>query len=30
MEHIEVMFEQASQNDWDLKLDKDDIKVWLK
>jgi hypothetical protein len=30
MEHIEVMFEQASHNDWDLKLDKDDIKVWLK
>jgi hypothetical protein len=30
MEHIEVMFEQATQNDWELKLDKDDIKVWLK
>jgi len=30
MEHIEVMFEQANQNDWDLKLDKEDIKVWVK
>ena len=30
MEHIEVMFEQANQNEWDLKLDKDDIKVWVK
>ena len=24
------MFEQANQNEWDLKLDKDDIKVWVK
>jgi hypothetical protein len=30
MEHIEVMFEQATHDNWDLKLDKDDIKVWVK